>query len=375
MNDKELSGKVIEFRRHLHRIPELGNKLPKTRAFLETYLETLDCELKDFGTEGFTAWFECAEDNAAPCLAFRTDMDALPMEEATGLEFASEHSGCMHACGHDGHMSILLGLASWINENMGKLPKNVLLIFQAAEETVGGAMDLIAEGVFEEHRPERIYGLHLWPGYPLNVIASKPGGLMAGACLPRVAVKGRSVHIANYREGRDALYAAILFINRAYAWGQEVQGEIPHLLRFGVFNSGVASNVVAGSAFLEGSIRSYAAETVDIVKDRMKRIAEEIEKETGVSFDLSFDVGYPPVLNDPEIYEEAKTKLIAGGFDWLEVTEPALYVEDFAFYQQEVPGVFFHLGTGVDAELHSTDYTIDEDALLTGVRLFRSLIF
>jgi hippurate hydrolase len=272
-------------------------------------------------------------------------------------------------------MSILLGLASWIDANMGKLAKNILLIFQASEETVGGAMNLIAEGIFEEHRPERIYGLHLWPGYPLGVIASKPGGIMAGTCLARVTANGRSVHIANFREGRDALYAMVLFINRAYEWGQGIQDRAPHLLRFGVFKSGSANNVVAGSAIIEGTVRSYAAETSDMVKDGMKRIAEEIEQETEVSFDFYFETGYPPVLNDPKVYEEAKAKLTSEGFSWFEMTEAALYAEDFAFYQQEVPGVYFHLGTGIDAELHTTDYMIDEDALLTGVRLFRSLIF
>ncbi|MDR1272870.1 MAG: amidohydrolase [Clostridiales Family XIII bacterium] len=375
MNDKELGGKVIDFRRYLHRIPETGNNLPKTRAFLETHLEALDCEIRDFGPEGFTAWFECAEDKAAPCIAFRTDMDALPITEDTGLEFASEHQGCMHACGHDGHMGILLGLASWIDGNMGKLAKNVLLVFQASEETTGGARDLIAEGIFEEHRPERIYGLHLWPGYPLGVIASKPGGIMAGTCLARITAKGRSAHIANFKEGRDALYAASLFLNRAYEWGQGIQGKAPHLLRFGAFHSGTANNVVAGLALLEGTVRSYADETSDMVKDGMKRIAGEIEQETEVSFDFYFESGYPPVVNDPEAYAEAKARLISEGFSWFEMTEAALYAEDFAFYQQEIPGVYFHLGTGIDAELHTTDYMIDEDALLTGVRLFRSLIF
>jgi hippurate hydrolase len=376
MEDRELFGKVVEFRRYLHRIPEIGNRLPKTRAYLVSYLEKLDCEIRDFGTEGFTAYFACAADGpGAPCIAFRTDMDALPMAEDTGLEYASEHEGCMHACGHDGHMSILLGLASWIDAHGGELAKNVLLVFQADEETTGGAKDLVEAGIFVEHRPERIYGLHLWPGYPLGVIASKPGGIMAGTCLARITVRGRSVHIANYKMGLDALYAGTSFVNRAYAWGREVQETAPHLLRFGKFESGVANNVIADTAVITGTVRSYAAETSDLVKDGLRHIAAEIAAETGVSFDFYFESGYPPVINDATVYAEAKERLIEEGFAWFEMTEAALYAEDFAFYQQELPGVYFHLGTGVDAELHTTDYTIDERALLEGVRLFRSLIF
>jgi hippurate hydrolase len=182
------------------------------------------------------------------------------------------------------------------------------------------------------------------------------------------------VHIANYRNGIDSLYAATLFINRAYEWDNGIQKEFPHLMRFGMFHSGTTNNVISDLSVIDGSVRSYADGTSDRVKDGLRQIAAELEQETGTTFEFFFADGYPPVVNDEAAYADAKEALTAAGFAWFEPTEPALYAEDFAFYLREVPGVYFHLGTGIDAKLHAVDYMIDEDVLLTGVKLFRTLV-
>ncbi|MDR3305315.1 MAG: amidohydrolase [Clostridiales Family XIII bacterium] len=372
MDDRTLQEKVIAFRRALHRIPEIGFDLPKTRAYLTSHLATLGCEIRDLGPAGFTAYFAAAA--AAETIAFRTDMDALPVEEAGESDYRSEHAGAMHACGHDGHMSILLGLATWVSEHRAAIGKNVLLVFQAAEETTGGAKIICGTGVLKDYGVSRIYGLHLWPGYPKNVVVCRPEAFMAGTVVLGVGIAGHSVHIAEYQKGADALEAGCRFVEQAYAMEKALPDEVFRLLRFGDFHSGTADNVVADSANIRGVMRAYDDAIFDAFWDGMHRIAAEIEADTDVRFSFRRSEGYPPVVNPAALYDAARAVLTKAGFTWFELPAPILPAEDFSYYQREVPGLFFHLGTGVDAKLHACDYTIDEDVLLTGVKLFRALL-
>lgn len=371
MTDHELEQKIIGYRRALHRIPELDFDLPKTRAFLFDVLTPLGCELRDLGKEGFTAYFDNHKEKT---LAFRSDMDAIPIDEPEGCEYRSVHKGAMHACGHDGHMAMVLGLAEWLAENADKVDVNVLLIFQSAEETTGGAQMICDSGIFEEYRPSRIYGIHLWPQVPKNQIVCRPGGFMAGTYVITIEIEGRAAHIAEYSKGIDALEAGCLLVDMAYSFERSLPKEIFRLLRFGEFNSGTANNVIAEKTRITGAIRAYDDETFAALEKGIEAAAREAESRTGASISIHKSEGYPPVVNPQDLYGETKNTLSAAGFDWHELTVPLLLAEDFSHYQHKVPGLYMHLGTGVNTKLHNPEYTLDESVLLTGVKIFRALL-
>jgi hippurate hydrolase len=302
-------------------------------------------------------------------------MDALPVTEVNDVDYRSEHEGIMHACGHDGHMSMLLGLADEVAARLDDLDRNVLLVFQPAEETTGGAKDIANSGVFEKYGVEKIYGAHLWPGYPMGSVVCRDGDFMASTTALCVGVEGKSAHIAQYKQGVDALEAACRFIARCYETEKnEVSPEVRRLLRFGLLRSGSANNVVADKARLEGTLRAYHDEVMDFLWNRMEEIAEDIGARTGAKFTFSHSDPYPAVVNPRGLFEEARRTLTKGGFEFIEPPEPFMISEDFSWYQRRLPGLFFFLGTGMETPLHSPFYQIDEDALPAGVRAYKALL-
>ncbi|MDR1795891.1 MAG: amidohydrolase [Clostridiales Family XIII bacterium] len=385
MDDKDLERLIISHRRALHRVPELDVDLPETRAYLLEALAPLGCEIRDLGEAGFTAFFDCGGGAGAGATAFRTDMDALPILES-GLTdegtpslaaregFLSGHEGMMHACGHDGHMAILLGLAQWVSENRAALPKGVLLIFQAAEETTGGAKQICASGVFEDYGVGRVFGLHLWPDHPAGAVVCREKEFMAGVHVAEAEITGRAAHIAEYWMGADALAAACQFVKEAYRLEASLPEGDSRILRYGALEAGTASNVVADKAVLYGTMRAFSDAVFERLFEGLDGIAEGIGNDFGVDVKLRYSEGYPPVINPPGLYQEAKARLTQAGFAWVELAEPLMVAEDFSYYQKEAPGLFLHLGTGLDCKMHTPAYEIDESVLMAGVRLFRNLL-
>jgi hippurate hydrolase len=370
---RELKDELVKLRRDLHRIPELDRDLPKTEAYIKDYLAGLPCEIIPAGDSGFCAFFKAKGD--VETVAFRSDMDALPIDEANDVDYRSVHDGRMHACGHDGHMSILLGLATEAAKDMDALQKSVLLIFQGAEETTGGAKQICESGVLERCGVARIYGLHLWPGYPKGMVICRNGAFMASTLVFRVEIKGKSVHVGTYRDGIDALEVGCALVNRFYAMEKEAAPpEVFRLLRFGVFESGRATNIVPGHALLEGTLRTYSKDIQDSMWGRMREIADELTRDTGAEITFSHSDPYPAVVNDAALFDDAKAVLKSAGYDFFEPETPIMISEDFSWYQQYVPGLFFHLGTGMDTPLHNANYQIDEDVLPIGVDIFKRLL-
>lgn len=345
-------------RRALHRIAEIDRKLPRTAAYLKNALQPLPCKVFSPVGDAVCAYFDFGKPET---VALRSDMDALPICEQTGLPFASENAETMHACGHDGHMAILLTLA-------GLLPtleasRNVLLIFEPAEETTGGAKPICETGLFETYHVTRVFGLHLWPELPKNAVASRAGGMMARSCELTVTVEGRSVHLAKWREGADALAAAAEFITHAYALAE---GQ-PCLLRFGRMQSGEARNSVSKTSVLQGSLRCFDDALFMKLWDGLHALADELAEKSGCKFVLSRSEGYPPVTNDAALLSEVRKRFP------VEETAPTFITEDFSEYQRHAPGVFFLLGTGGEP-LHSPRFDFDEAVLQTGVSLFTALL-
>ncbi len=361
---------MIRCRRDLHRIPELERELPETCAYVKRELSGLSCTVTEPTQGAVCAYFDAGQTETA---AFRADMDALPLTEETGLPFASTHPGRMHACGHDGHTAMLLGLARSIEARRGTLKRNVLLIFQPAEENGGGAKPLCDSGILEQYCVKHIFGVHLWPGVPYGQVQTRPGPMMAKSSEMTLYVHGKSVHISRYGEGRDSLWAAGEYLRRAYAMEQAaLPPETPRLLKFGRMEAGSVRNAVAAEAVLEGTLRAFTLEDHAFLRARCEALAKEVAAETGCALELTFSDGYPPVTNDAELLQRIRAHLGAdapGLYDGL-----SLSTEDFAWYQQYVPGVFFFLGVGETEELHSARFVFDEQVLAKGLSLYERLL-
>ncbi len=325
---------IIRDRRALHQIPELDRSLPKTLALLQASL----------GRRAFSpmpgalaAFFDFGQPS---CIAFRSDMDALP-------------GG--HLCGHDGHMAILLELARRL-ERKTMLPHNVLLLFQPAEETTGGAQDLCATGILEKYRVQAIFGLHIWPGLPKGRVFTKAGPMMARCCQIDTEVFGEAGHIAN--PGTDAVGAAARFV------AENLWESPAGILEFGLFHGGSAGNVRPEAVKLQGSLRCFSQEEFAFRRGRLLETAAN----SSCRILCKLSEGYPPVNNLDFLVKQAKKAV-----QFEELPAPSLLAEDFSYYQQRIPGLFFFLGAGDGPGLHSPDFDFPEEIMLTGADLWEAL--
>ena len=348
-------------RRRLHRIPELDKNLPQTLAYLKEALAGLNCRVFSPMAGALCAWFAFGQEKA---IAFRADMDALPIQERTGAAYASGHPGCMHACGHDGHMAILLELARRLSGKKD-LPHNVLLVFQPAEETTGGARDLCETGIFEQYRVEAIFGLHLWPGLAPGVIASRRGGMMARSCEVNVDLYGKSAHIAKAAQGIDALAAGAEFYRRARALEEQAPEGI---LKFGKFQSGTVRNALSAHTRLEGSLRAFQDAVFEGLRSGLEEIGRDLARESGCRVEITTSDGYPAVWNPASLAARVEA---AAPFSPLE--EPSLTAEDFSWYQRRLEGMFFFLGIGDTPALHADTFDFDDALLEQGADYFERL--
>lgn len=352
-------------RRALHQIPELERELPQTLAYLRQSLAPLPCRIFSPAESALCAFFDFGRPSA---LAFRADMDALPVTEKTGLAFASRHPGRMHACGHDGHMAMLLGLAHAWEAIRDSLPHNLLLIFQPAEETTGGAADICSQGVLDEYRVSRIFGCHLWPGLPEGQAFARPGPMMARSSEVTLTIRGRSVHIANRQQGNDALLAGAEFLRAAYAFMDAgFPPAEPRVLGFGRMESGQVRNALSDHTRLEGTLRVFNDQVFAQAQQGLQALAEETAAQQGCQAALAFSPGYPPLLNDPA--------LVALAGDLLSpLPAPSMTTDDFSFFAQARPSLFFFLGVGEQAApLHNPAFDFNEAVLSRGLDIFLAL--
>ena len=355
---------IINDRRALHRIPELDNCLPKTMEYLRRSLSGLRCTLSSPIEGSLCAFFDFGMPSA---IAFRADCDALPIQENTGSDFASSHPGNMHACGHDGHMAILLELARRLNEKK-TLPHNVLLVFQPAEETTGGARFLCESGIFEAHNVTAIFGLHIWPFLEAGVIASRKNELMARSCEISIDIVGRSSHIAKPSEGLDALAAGATLYTRARELERSFPDEIYRILNLGFMTSGTVRNAISSHTKMKGSLRAFQDEIFLALRNGLLDIGRQVEAESGCRVDIHINEGYPALINPPALYDRVQK---AAPFAPLDA--PTMTAEDFSYYQHHLDAIFFFLGLGNVPALHSDNFHFDETILLKGADFFEKL--
>ena len=361
---------LTQFRRDLHRIPEIDFDLPKTLAYIRQELSALPCQVIEPAPSALCAFFDLGSERTT---AVRTDMDALPVTERTGLAWASTHTDKMHACGHDGHMSMALGLARHIAHTLAtdpdSLPRNILLVFQPAEETTGGAQLIVESGVFETYRVDRIFGFHVWPDLPAGTIASRPGPLLAATSESTFTFHGKAAHIAKASQGADSLDAAARWLIDSYAFMDQQRALEPCTFKCGLLQSGQARNVISSRTYVEGTLRTFSEEMGAKTKAEISRLAHLRATEAGCTVEVDYSEGYPPVVNNPELFALASAHV-----NIEELPEPLLIAEDFAFYQRHLPGVFMLLGTGTTTPLHADTFTFDESILVSGLEAYKRLI-
>ncbi len=357
----------------LHRIPEEGGQEIKTQQYLRAALERLAPDsLSDCADTGLRAVFR--GDGTGRRIAFRADIDALRITEATGRADASEHPGCMHACGHDGHMTCLLALARILSTHRAALRDDVTLLFQPSEETQGGAKRMIDAGALRDPDVEAIYGLHMMPDLPLGTIGTCAGPLMAQTCELDITIQGQGAHGAMPHKGRDAVAAAAhLYTLLQTTVARRLDPFEPALITVGVLRAGERRNVIAEHATLQCTVRTFSDALYDALRGYILDDLRAVESAFGVRCTMEEPVYYPCVQN----HQAETRRVIAAAEDAYVPVKPKMIAEDFSYFQREVPGVYFYCGCmepGRDAPLHTDTFDFDESALLYGLEIFCRLI-
>lgn len=355
--------------RALHQIPEVGDQLYETREYLMSVLSGMNCEFTTVVNTGICAYFHKGRKETT---AYRSDMDGLVLTEDTGLPYSSRHEGRMHGCGHDAHMSMLLAFAEYVNAK-DDMPYNVLLIFQPAEETIGGAQKIVESGIFEKYNVVRTFGIHMWPALPMGTLATKAGALMPKSSEVTVKVVGKSTHAATSYKGIDAIMITTQYIQDIYRMQEEeTPKEERTLLKICKFEGGTARNVICGEVNLLGTMRAFSLETFDFMERRLKEIAKTYEDRYGCSIKVHCTEGYLPVINSQELFDTIKPTL-EGLENFTELTSPVMISEDFSYYGTKSQAVFTFLGTGASVPLHSVNFVFDENTLLYGYKYYVAL--
>ncbi len=370
---------VIEIRRRIHRYPELGLDLPVTQALVAAELRALGLEPRPGDmTTSVTAVIE--GDRPGPTILLRGDMDALPLQEDTGLDFASEVGGQMHACGHDTHVAMLLGAARLLVERRGLLAGNVLLMFQPGEEGFFGAKFMLEEGLLDGQDVDRAVALHISTRYPAGVLALRPGPMLASADRIAATVRGRGGHASTPHLALDPITVAAELI---LAWQTAVTRSVdvfdPAVVTITRVTGGTTNNIIPESVELEGTIRTVSEKTRAFMRELVERVAAGIAAAHGATIEVEVVAGYPVTVNDPAAtawFREIAVEIV-GEEAIDDLAAPVMGAEDFSYVLQEVPGLMAFVG-GRPAEEdpatapqnHSNRVVFDEPSMAVGVAAY-----
>ena len=404
-NLDSLMEKVIEWRHDIHEHPELGNREFRTSKKIEEHLRSLGMQVETkIAYTGLVGMLE--GDLPGPTIALRADMDALPVEEKTGLPFASKvrttylgnEVGVMHACGHDAHVAILMGVAEYLAKNKSQLKGKVMFIFQPAEEGPpedegGGAKMMLEEGIFDRYKPEVIFGLHV-TNIPNGVLVVKSGPALAAASAYRIKIKGTQTHGSTPWAGIDPVMATaelIQSLNTIVSRRINIINN-PAVISVGMVKAGTRNNIIPEDAEIMGTIRTFDPELRKEIYSEIEQVAEGVALGTGTKITVEFDVGgfFPETYNDPKLVEAMKESLMkASPGRFVESNIPVTGAEDFSYFSKEIPGFYFWLGVnkpgvGIDstnfgertdvAGNHSPYFYVDDSALDEGLRAFVHLV-
>lgn len=373
---EEIYEDVVALRRHIHQNPELSRQEEKTMAFVSEYLTRLNIPHKT-NVGGYGIVGIIGDPNAQSAIALRADMDALPVQEQTGLPYASKVPGVMHACGHDVHTAILMGTARILKEMETELPGTVKLFFQPSEERFGGARPMIADGCLLDPPVKRVMGLHVDPEAPVGKVTFFPKVRSASSTAVTIIVHGKSCHGAQPQTGVDAVLAGAHVVTALQNLvSRTVSPTDPVVLTIGQFNAGTKGNIVAGTAEMHGTLRAMSLETRDLMKERIRKVAESTAALYGATVEVTIQDSNLPVIphgpSNRRMLEVAREAL--GEENVIVAKEPVMTAEDFCYFLNEVPGTFFDLGTTApDCQwpqtLHNDRFTPDESCIKTGILL------
>ena len=370
---------MVDIRRRLHRIPERGFAEVKTQQVI---METLNALGIPYTTE--RTWVVGVIEGGLPgeVVALRADMDALPLEEPEGLSFRSEHPGMMHACGHDAHMTMVLGAAKVLMGMRDRLPGTVKLLFQPAEETDGGAEPMVQRGVMENPHVDRVYGLHVQPYLPVGVIETRAGTLNASTDDVELTIHGRSSHGAYPESGADAIVCAAQVITSLQTLvSRNVSPLASAVLSLGMISGGTAGNIICDRVSLRGTLRTANSEIRAMMKRRIAEVASGVAAAMGCTAEVRITSGYAALVNDEA--EAGRVMRVGarllGEKNVVRKAAPSMGGEDFSFFCESVPGAFFHLGCVKKEDmpaplLHSRDFHLDEDCLTVGAMMHVALV-
>ena len=392
---ENVENSVVKWRRHIHQNPELSNREFMTAKYVSDHLKSLGLEVQEnIAHTGVVAILEGGHPGGV--VALRADMDALPVTERVDLPFASKvktiykdvEVGVMHACGHDTHVAILMGVASVLTEIREEIKGTVKFVFQPAEEGApdgeeGGAELMVKEGVLKNPDVDAIFGLHISSGVPINTLTYKPGGTMASATSFEIKIKGKQAHGSRPWEGADPIVAGAQIINNLQtivSRNLDLTNEAA-VVTIGRFESGIRSNIIPESAYMEGTIRALDYEMRDEIYKRLKEIVVNTAKSNNLEAEVILKTPYPITYNDLKLTDQMKKTLFrVAGENNVKLARASTGAEDFSYFANKVPGFFFRLG-GMPIEdhpnkgfsHHTPDFYIDDSGLILGVRAMANL--
>lgn len=365
VNEEEL----IKIRRELHQIPEIGLEEYQTHDYLLERISLLPQNKLEIKTKDTAIIVKVRGNNSSKNICWRTDMDGLPISEETSLSFSSKNEGKMHACGHDCHMTIALGLL----ENMAasNLENDVIFFFQPAEENKSGAKIYTDNGFLSSNEIDEIYGLHVSPELPVGVVSTCEGTMFAGDCGFEVIFKGKESHAALPHEGNDMIVAAASFIQQVQTIvSRNINPMESAVVTFGKMMAGTADNILPGTAILTGTIRTLTHEMTDLVLSRFKEIAQGVEMAYQCQVVIEFNqLGYVPVVNDIRTTKQLVSYFESTNDIEVRLATPLMTAEDFGYLLKQIPGTMFWLGVNSPYGLHHPKFNPDEKAIAVAVNL------
>lgn len=369
--------RYLELRRDIHRHPELSNREVETTCRIRAFLAQDGLELQAIGD--LNGGFVRIDAGKEKTICMRADIDALPLNEQTGVSFASETEGVMHACGHDMHTAIAAGIACELNRRKEELNCNVVVLFQPAEEAnpVGGAQPVVDAGFLTEQNIDEMYGLHLWPSLPVGDIALRPGPIMAASDRFEIEISGTTAHAAEPHLGVDAI---VIGAEIDCALVQKLRREVnpfePVSVSIGSFQSFGRYNVVCDRVILQGTVRTTSEQTRDHLHRRIREIPQQIAASYGGTAHVNLHKGYGVLNNSPELFRRFSrhAKQVLGENHVHTDIHPSLIGEDFYAFSQKIPVLYFHLGCQADHPLHNNQFLPKEETLGVGIELMTDFI-
>lgn len=369
-----IEDEIIKIRRDIHQNPELSFQEYRTSDLIEKYLKSLsNLEVSRIGETGIVGLLN-GRQPSQKVIALRSDIDALPISETTNLSFASKIPGKMHACGHDVHISVLLGAANILSQLVNEFNGTIKFIFQPAEEKLSGAEEMVKKGVLSNPRVDHIIGFHCWPEIPLGTIGLRKGAMFAASDSINLKIKGVPGHAAHPHQVIDPIIiSAHIIVALQTIVSRELEPIDSAVLSFGQIKGGTAPNIIPDQVELSGTVRTIDINTRNSMQERIERIAGYVANGLRGEIELGYIPGCGPVISDEELNQKLEVAVseVLGEDKIVFLKNPSMGSEDFSFYLEKIPGMYFRIGTRKPNDpfipLHSSNFKVEEKSISIGI--------